>query len=1167
MNKLLFDASGNVQGPISVAGHYQYEQDYEGKKSVLSFIKKGDSLKIPESQINFDGESDYLEFNFRMDTPPEAGTETDIVSGKAIPFTLSCFAGEKGLMLHTRLTTDSDGRKYLRESESATPLKYATWYNVKIVFIHDEYFLLIDDQPHLRRIYKGAWWEYAKQNLVFGGGEQTGLHVCDIAFSEDIFEESSSDSINAVFQQMNDDDFMEVDSCIRDCALDGIVLQGKASQVTIAGKACSVYPNGAIVFDYEDKAIYLPAEIFKYYASHVSLTGHPIAYTTYTCETDNNQIQFGLFEKMGIFYNVTSSALERLTGDTLRRFLNCDLQAYNFWYPSSCFIIPEPHLAPVDIHVSIFSNQLVIYEFEDKTIMLPLSFHLYLEKDCFRTTGLPVDDYRIGVDSNGEKCYEALECQNGTLHTTDTFENFFSDKKLGAPTKLDGWKDVPDQGTIHYYEFESGIIVMYPWRDEPVVHTGLEFRFTKVTAGPINDAINTTPELYMYFWAYLNGEAKEKKEKLGLRNYPAPTSYVWGNSHNNFTIPILRGNSSFRVRIRMYDYDPESPDDYIGAFDYTFNIENGWEIDNSDGPGGRNKSLQLDMTDEGKDNLNGPENCQLYMSVIDTYDLNEMLKDIPKNFAFPFYNFKGSYPFTYERFTTIFTNANKFTEFLPNTLLHPLDSLMYVICTIALLDAKCYGFAASEILATQRLGPFAPPLYNYTAPANYDGYYSTLDSEIADRICDYYLHQLGWDAIMWGWKKMNANEYLVAHNALPSIIKRLDDERVCLLCILPPNIIHGHAVMAYKYKKILPEERDADGYYKIGVKDGKEVRIKADYDYLIYIADCNWPLGKNRDSEKVYSFIAFEKKSKTKDLLKVCRISAAIPNTDSVLSEDAYEDYCYMYETPLSILTKAPRVPNVLDLSVGTFANMAIAWFSCAADTVQISDPVTGKTLYDSEKGVSDSSHLMVFGNIGGGENGHAGFLFEGNDINIQVKGAKEDELTLHVAGRGTNACFKTHLSKGERFGVTLGNIHRSKQFSAKIDPGAASRTVQTRIEFSNRHDLSLKDVYEKEIVAGERGAKLESFIAGARLRVNNDTVRPAHERIEIPDSRIQKIAMRRNYPGAVVWNRNLTTRQIKGLFRISMRTARVYCKNGLLPGATKVRNRWSAPSEDNAMQ
>ena len=38
MNKLLFDANGDiVQGPYTVAGHYQYEQEYEGKKSVLSF--------------------------------------------------------------------------------------------------------------------------------------------------------------------------------------------------------------------------------------------------------------------------------------------------------------------------------------------------------------------------------------------------------------------------------------------------------------------------------------------------------------------------------------------------------------------------------------------------------------------------------------------------------------------------------------------------------------------------------------------------------------------------------------------------------------------------------------------------------------------------------------------------------------------------------------------------------------------------------------------------------------------------------------------------------------------------------------------------------------------------------------------------------------------------
>ena len=1152
MNKLLFDANGDVvQGVYTVAGHYQYEKDYEGKKSVLSFTQKGNSLKIPESQINFDGESDYIEFNFRVDTPPE--TETTIVSGNTIPFTLSYLAGDDGLMLHTQLITTHENKKYIRESGSATPLKYATWYNVKIVFIHDEYFLLIDDTPHLRRIYKGVWKEYAVQNLVFGGGEQTGLHICDIALSEDIFAESSAESINTILTQMNDDDFMEVDSCIRDCALDGIVLQGKASQVLIDGKTCLVYPNGAIVFDYEDKAIFLPPTIYTYYSNHANVVGRPIAFVEYTCEGDKNQIQFGLFSNRGVFHNVTKNKTTFLEEDILTRFLNCDLASYNYWYPVSV----SSFTSTVEIKFAKFSNGLVIYAFDAQTFLFPVAFHDYLQMyGTLQMTGLPIDDYRVSVNSAGKSVYESLECQKGTIHSTDTFKNFFSDKNLGSPVKLDGQRDVYGLGTIHYYDFEKGVIVLYPGQNTPVVHTGIKLRFREITTGKIDDGINSTAELYLKFTLYGHGLLANEVQ-LGNKSYSSGSSnYVWGENYNNYTLSPLRGDSSFHIFIKIYDYDPESGDEYLGTFDYTFNIANGWGIDAYDGV--QSYGIHdLPMTSEGGDNCNGLGNNRLKLTLSEEYNMDEMLQDIRKNFTLPFSNFKGSYPFSYERFTTIFTNTNKLTLGYLNYLLHPIDAIFYGICSSALDGAKCFGFATSELLALHELGPFMPSLSKYTATKTHDiDTYDEVDPKVADPICDYYLYQCGWDFVMWRWRKINANEFIVAHSAIPSIIDRLDKEKYCMINISRSDL-SGHAVLAYAYKKIKPEERLPNGNYQLA-----NIEIKADHDYLIYVADCNKPYYA-QESPGAYSVIAFEGKNSVKDWVKVYYVH------DNVAKEMvSYDGYCYIHETPFSILAKPPRVPNIFDVVIDSITNMVGGWFDASTDEVQICDPATDEVLYDMKQGIMKSDRILVFRNAAApGKESPIGFFLKGNNVSVKLRGAKKENIKLQIAGRETDASFNADLTQGEELNLSLRNIHRPERFSTEIRSSLTSKTIQSKISFVDRRNKSTRNVFSRKLSVEKGMAKLSTFNVGSRMRINGGTVKATPEPIKAPSSRIQDIALKRKYPGALILNRQLTTAQISKLYRVAKSTARAYCRQGLIPGAKKVDGKWSIPSENNAVK
>lgn len=1147
MNKLTFDLNGNaISDRYTVSGHYHYEKDYEGKKSVLSFTNAGNSLKIPESQIQFDGESDYLEFNFRVDSAPRS--EVTLVNGNACPFTLRYYAKDDGIHFHTELITEHNGTKYIRECKSPTPLALSTWYNIKIIFIHEEYCILVDNQPHLRRIYKGEWWDYAPKNLVFSGEASTRL--CDIAISENIFDEVSAASVFEILEQMNDDDFMELECCLQDCAADGIFMSAPASRPFIDGKSCWVNIYGGIVFDYEDKPIYLPIKLFQYYKDHLAETGRPVAYTSYTCKDDKSLIEFALFVNEGVFYNANKKTITVLDGDILTRFLNCDLTAYNNWYPVSV----SSFTSLTEIKYVEFSNKLVIYAFNDQTILLSASFHEYLrDGKKLLEAGLPVDDYRIGVDGDGNKCYEALECQNGTFHTTNTFKNFFSDQKLGAPVKLYGKKEVPGVGTIRYYDFENGVIVHYPSQKEPIVHTGIKLRFRNVTSGKIDDGINSTAELYMKFSLYENGRKIVDNVQLGQRSYPGSSNYVWGASYNNYTLSPLSGSSSFRIVIRLYDYDPESGDDYLGSFDYTYSIANGWGIDPFDGKETTMGIHDLPMTAEGRDNRKGLGNNRLRLTLGETYDMEELMKDIRKNFTLPFENFTGAYSFSEERFTNIFTNANKFSLGFLSYLLHPLDALFYGICSSALDGAKCFGFATTELLATHDLGPFIPPLKKYTAKKNYDGTYYTLSPLIADPICDHYLYQCGWDFMMWQWRRMNANEYLIAHSAIESIVRRLSEEKFCLIDIKHTDM-NGHALLGYDFKKISPSERLANGKYPIG-----GIEIKADYDYLIYVADSNRPY-RSGDADDTYSFIAFEKENAVRDRVDVYYMD------NGRASKMGYDAYHYIFETPFSVISKPPRVPNIFDILVDSITNMVAGWFEASVDKVQIVDSNTNEVLFDREKGILKSKRIMVFQDMAAdGKNRHTRFILKGNDVSFKFRGSKRDNIGLHIGGRETNASFKTDLTPGEELDLTLRNIHRPVKFSTDIRSSLTAKNIQSEISFVDRRDKDARNVFAKTITTDRGKAKLTTFNAGSRMKINGSTAKSLRQRISMSTTRLQEVAVRRNYPGALIMNKKLTINQISHLFNVSETTARRYCRKGLLEGARKVNGKWTVPAENKA--
>ena len=1164
MNKLLFDLNGNVvPGSYTVTGNYQYENDYEGKKSVLSFTRKGDSLKIPESQIGFDGESDYLEFNFRVDNPPETETETKIVSGHAIPFTLSYFVSRRGLVLHTQLITTVNETDYNRESESNIPLEYATWYNVKIIFIHGEYSILLDDQPHLRRIYKGTWKDgYTPRNLVFGGDAQNGLHLCDIAMSQDIFEEANAAAISEMLQLMDDGEFMEDDSCIQDCELDGIILQKPSTKQVIDGKFCRVYGNGAIVFDYEDKAMYLSKAVFNYYSEHFEETGRPVAYMHYTCQDDQNEIEYGLFEQKGVFHNATKKITKALGGDILKRFLDCDLALNRYWYPTLSFTYEEP--VPTD--GVIFSNGLVIYAYDGQTFLISSSLHDFLAQgdNLAKKTGLPISDYQVGVNVKGNKCYETLECQNGTIHSTDTFKNFFTEIKLGAAKKLGGTQLDSDERVIHYYDFEHGVIVLYPGQTQPVAYGNLLLRFLKVTAGRINDAINSTPELYLKFTLYRNGRKIVDNADLGKHKFPGDITYSWKSGKSDYDISPLQGDSSFHFLINAYDYDPLSPDDFLGSFNYTFDIKNGWGLDLANGGDGLKK---LPLTREGKDNRNGVNNIKLHISLAEKPNYDELMGDIMKNFTFPFENFKGSYPFGPGDFSRLFSNVNHY-ESMHDFILHPIDEFYYGLCLGFLSGAKCYGFTVAEMLAIHNRSWFIPPLYkNYRCPENYNGEYADLKNEVADPICNYHLYQLGWDAVMQGWREMNGGRYLTPHKAIKAIIKRIDMGKCCLLNMLPEGLVKGHAVMAYGYKKIEPEDRAEDGnYYFIqsgGKEEDKRVAIKADYDYLIYIADCNFPQRENEGT--VFSFLSLEKVNDTTDRIIVYHTQEGM-----MVSPDCYKskNYVYLYGTPVSIFFRPPRVPSFHDLTFDLFSTMVCGWLSYEADGIQIADPNTDEVLYDQEKGILKTDRLLVVRNeAADGADSPALFVLKGNDLNVKFRGAKKDELELRIAGREASASFKTRLSKGEELGFSFRNVHRPDRFTADIRPSVANKAIQTEIRFVDKRDKSTRNVFTKEFVVNKEGAKLSSFNATARMKMADSVVLPVKEKVKVPVSNIQRIEMKRDHPGAIILNRNLTTAQISQMYHVSKSTARRYCRLGLIPEAAKVNARWRIPSENNTMQ
>lgn len=1110
------------------------------KSDILVFDGQGTYLDVNEKKLDFNGEADYIEADVKLIS---SQSETiPFVKGQQVPFTLSFVKKGSTYIIHTELSVEDENKQILRKSmDSKYAIDINTWYKIKIIISDCDYHVLINNTVYVRRFFDELTSLAKPDSLRFGGAvENSGFYLTNLAFSRDIFEEGDK-FLEDILSKADEQNLFGQENARMDQEDNGNSIGSPKTDINNNGIICHEYERGAIIESPEKEFTYLSDHTYYYYKKNLKASGFPATEISYISK-DGTSVTQVIFPETCLFSLNSGSKYLVINGETMKRYLSEDPSLHDYWYPIEKDTISVNN--ETELIYVVLSSDDVIYEANGYAIFLSLELHNYYKANVSQKgIGLPVSDYVVYYDKEGYPYYQTLPCQNGTIHDPSTWDGpFFTDKRIGSLKSKkemtarvsEAKKNEPDE--IKYYDFTEGVVVLYPNGEEPVVHSSLKFQFDGISTGDIDDGINDDAELYLKLTTYVDGKKIHDHVDLGSH------SYLHGSKNYKFSgdsectserIYPLSGSSYFHFIIDLYDYDPESKNDYIGTFDYLYSISNGWGLDQYNQTVNQHYgSHEVPMTSEGKDNNHGLNNNIISFSVAEYYDFELMKKNPRKYLGFPFRNFKGSYVFTEDDFSRIFSNVS----FDWWNLGWMYDLIFFEACKGSLDGAKCHGFAVAELAAIHGQGPFQAPLLNYGLKKGSqkslrdDLYYEDMDEKVGKNIVNYYLYQKGWDFIMWQWKKMNANEYIFPHDALPSIISRIDKEQFCLINCKPANL-NGHAVLAYGHNH------------------------KSGYDAKIYIIDCNHPYyeGENFDNP---SYISIKKVSGGHDKVEI------------YYKDDVVLNYRYLFETPFSVACKPPRVPNTFDIIVGSLESMIAGWIEGAGNLFEASDD--SGIVYDEEGTHNDYTKFLPICSDSGPDGKQVKmFLFKKDSLKIKLKGTSEGSIKYSFACAKTFFELDTQIGPDEQILLSsrraskmhrleLSLIRDGKQHEAEVSVSRGWKTGKISHQF--RHKLLL----------GKEEIKLEGLSFGSRMRKRGPAMKDlaATELLISPRRRLKmplwtdyRYITSRKEPMALIGNQNVSVEEFANIYNCSQSTVRKYCRENVLKGAYKEKRKWVVPA------
>ena len=1158
MIKITFNTvSGTyISAGVTCAASAKYIKEDSGKKGVLQFTRKG-YFGIYESTISLDGSADYFEADVKI-AKDYTYDKVVFAKGTRIPFEIDFVKKGAGYTVNLSFNIlDNNDSKRVKTAVSSKTVKPDVWFNIKAFFFDDELFILINNVIFIRRAFVGKIDLRANNMLYFAGpNSMGGFSMANLALSTDIYKDIDS-STSSVLNKAYDNHLFNVENAYWDAVDDGInpgTKRGSTKDET-SGIICHRYHSGAIIENTDGRCFYMFEEFYTgfYSMNHqVSICGFPEREMRYMA-SNGKTVSYIVFAGKVIFYVHNDKYFRWLEDDMAARFLAADLVEYKNWYPVSLETMYHDSSNGVKVEAAEMSNGLVIYGvyagFGDcHAIIVPAGIHKYYEKNWHKENiGLPLSDYTIYVAKDGSPLYYQLLCKEGWIKYFIRWDaGIFSDIELGQPTDSYLKQKINTKGNpVQFCNFEKGVIVKYPGLTKLGIHTGALIRLDKVTSGKIDDGLwDSSAELYIKLTVRVSNVYIYNRKRFGTKSYKGPRNYTFGSSNNQYSIENLKGEDYIRITVDVYDYDAASDDDYLGTFNYLYDVCNGWGLDNYEpGVNVGSRIYTLPMTAQGRDNRGGLNNIQLTLSCGEPYDMEKM-KALPrKNLAFPFANFTGSYNFSQNDFNRIFSNAKY--EWWNLGWLY--DEIFYAACKNALSGAKCFGFAVAELNAINERGVFIPPLSNYNQIYNGKSLYGNLtykdiEPATARAIVDYYLYQIGWDFLMWQWKKMCAGAYLVPATSIPTIQSRLKKEGFCILNVKPGDM-NGHAVVAYK-------------------STGSKLNTK------FYIMDSNKPYRKQLEKDNLDpSYISFRKDNEVHQEVQVRY------DYDSTYGKDW--NYRYIFETPFSVVSHQPRVPTTWDILFGALETMIMGIVEGVANLFNASD--SSGVIYNEKDGVKDYNKMMPIGTYEGPNGKPVTLFFLRNDkAEFKFKASKKGESVIKLMTPKSKVVFTTNMNSGEELTINTTQIHEIKNMQLSVKASSKIEKTSVKIGYGG-HAACFRFYKAFSMPVYTTNTYIQGAKYGERLQVIRtfNVRRPRGrylgrgKKTERFGRMISKYSVSSSFePAGVIANATLTPRQYAAVYGCSINTARNYCSKQKIAGAVKnSKNQWAIPAKLNVIK
>ena len=1164
MLRFSFESGTKATCPgLKVACTAQYSEDAAGSRKVLTF-GEGDYLTVQEKELDFDGCADYVDTmgNISEDAP----YTIPFLKGSRVPFSVVFTRDVGGYRIAFEVALTNEKDTWTTSMKSTKLLKPEKWYTIDVVFLDGEFYFVVDGEVWIRRVFNGRYVLDSFKSLEFGGSDSHGgFSLQRMEMSKDIYLEDD-DEIKAILSDAADNNACSFENAFLDVLEAGENPGDYVKTENVErpeGVTARVYENGTFYESPAHECIYLSAEFCQYFKWH-TMPSFPLTRGILI----PNKVSYVMFDNYTLFHENGTGLFPELLNKTMERYLEKDPAEYQYWYPDPRVQIMANTIynnaKKGNLRTTVFTNGLAISEvqFKDEE-----PYAVILPKEFFANGAYaggileaPIGDYSVTIDNDGFPFHYCVPLRNGKwVHYFIPWEELLLTDRYLGPASTNGicFKKRPGKENVEFCDFEGGVVVRYPETKDLIVHTGMLLRLGGVSIGEIDDgAFDNHAELVVKLYVYTENGTLANGERFGADSRKDPSYYTFNarDGFNEFILSPMHGYSYLRLFVKIYDYDSASDNDYLGSFDYTFSIENGWWMDQSETYG----AYSVGMTSDGKHNRHGVGNGRLDFGVGDVFDMEEMKKHWRMNLAFPFHNFTGSYPFTPDEFGRLFSNVRALTN--PTGRWWDIqgfifEEIIYGYIKKHMIDVgRCYGFALVEAQTFHGQGIFIPPMYKYGLKpeiekissrehkANDVLTYDEMVPVIGRTIVDAYMRQAGWDYISWIWRAINSGEYMDPFISIKKIRDTIDNEGCCIVDIIPDNspMEECHAVLAYKY--------EGDGI-----------------DTKFFILDSNFPYYEPRDRHYVKdcNYIAFEGSGK--------KVKKAVLHHPF---EGAYGSYEHILAAPYSLSMRPARVPNLHDVTVGVLSNMVFGWIEGVGNLIASS--AGGASSYDGQTASEDFMFVPIASDwvpdfLAGGEGkGNALFLTKDGAADFQIKAKEAGSAKITLAAGSNKIEVTAHLARNESLYIKTKNVRSLRKIRLALSrdkKGGDVEVVIGKVKDTEYYSHRLTQyVYVPKKGTASQETVLEGQKYGARI-LTYGTRKDGSAFVE--SNKLKRYVKKESFlyrarprrcPGAVLENATLSVRQCASIYNLSQSTVRAYCRDGIFATAFKKSGKWAIP-------